>query len=64
MKITREAYGENLFSRIGRAGRLMAESLAYAPHVLINRDATARDARANLVIHDPIGEVLGAVVGA
>ena len=32
--------------------------------VLINRDATARDARANLVIHDPIGEVLGAVVGA
>lgn len=39
MKITREAYGENLFSRIGRAGRLMAESLAYAPHVLINRDA-------------------------
>ena len=31
--------------------------------VLINRDATARDARANLVIHDPIGEVLGTVVG-
>ena len=30
--------------------------------VLINRDATARDARANLVIHDPIGEVLGTVV--
>ena len=32
--------------------------------VLINRDATSRDARANLVIHDPIGEVLGTVVGA
>lgn len=30
--------------------------------VLINRDKTSRDARANLVIHDPIGEVLGAVV--
>lgn len=30
--------------------------------VLINRDATARDSRANLVIHDPIGEVLGTVV--
>ena len=30
--------------------------------VLINRDATARDARANLVIHDSIGEVLGAIV--
>ena len=29
--------------------------------VLINRDATARDARANLCIHDSIGEVLGAV---
>lgn len=30
--------------------------------VLINRDATSRDARANLVIHDPIGQVLGSVV--
>ncbi len=30
--------------------------------VLINRDATARDARADLVIHDSIGEVLGAIV--
>lgn len=32
--------------------------------VLINRDATSRDRHANLVIHDPIGEVLGAVVNA
>ena len=30
--------------------------------VLINRDATSRDARANLVIHDPIGQVLGTVL--
>ena len=30
--------------------------------VLINRDATARDARADLVIHDSIGEVLGSIV--
>ena len=39
MRITRETSGENLFSRIGRAGRLMLESFAYAPHVLLNRDA-------------------------
>ena len=39
MRITRETSGENLFSRIGRAGRLMVESFAYAPHVLLNRDA-------------------------
>lgn len=32
--------------------------------VLINRDTTARDARANLVIHDSIGQVLGAIVQA
>lgn len=30
--------------------------------VLVNRDATARDARANLVIRDPIGQVLGSIV--
>ena len=30
--------------------------------VLINRDATAHDASADLVIHDSIGEVLGAIV--
>ena len=39
MRITRETSGENLFSRIGRAGRLMVESFAFAPHVLLNRDA-------------------------
>lgn len=30
--------------------------------VLINKDKTAHDSHANLVIHQPIGEVLGAVV--
>ena len=39
MRITRENAGANLFSRIGCAGRLMVESFAYAPHVLVNRDA-------------------------
>ena len=39
MRITRETSGENLFSRIGRAGRLMVESFGFAPHVLLNRDA-------------------------
>ena len=39
MKITREGSGANIFSRIGCAGRLMVESFAYAPHVLLNRDA-------------------------
>ena len=39
MRITRESQGANLFSRIGRAGRLMVESFAYAPHVLLNGDA-------------------------
>ena len=39
MRITREANGGNIFSRIGRAGRLMVESFAFAPHVLLNRDA-------------------------
>ena len=39
MRITREASGVNIFSRIGRAGRLMVESFAYAPHVLANGDA-------------------------
>jgi len=39
MRITRESSGENLFSRIGRAGRLMVEAFAYAPHVLLHRDA-------------------------
>lgn len=31
--------------------------------VVINRDATARDTRADLVITDPIGKVLGEIVG-
>jgi len=39
MRITRESSGANIFSRIGRAGRLMVESLAYVPHVLLNGDA-------------------------
>ena len=39
MRITRETSGETLFSRIGRAGRLMVESFAFAPHVLLHRDA-------------------------
>ena len=39
MRITRENAGANLFSRIGCAGRLMVESFAYMPHVLVNRDA-------------------------
>ena len=34
-----ERAGRNLFCRIGRAGRLMVESFAYAPHALLNRDA-------------------------
>ena len=39
MRITREGSRANIFSRIGCAGRLMAESFAYAPHVLVNREA-------------------------
>lgn len=39
MRITREGARANIFSRIGCAGRLMAESFAYAPHVLLNRDS-------------------------
>ena len=39
MRITREVSGTNIFSRIGRAGRLMVESFAYVPHVLMNGDA-------------------------
>ena len=39
MRITRESQGANLFSRIGRAGRLMVEAFAYAPHVLLNGDS-------------------------
>ena len=39
MRIIREASGANIFSRIGRAGRLMVEAFAYAPHVLVNCDA-------------------------
>ena len=39
MRITRETNGANIFSRIGCAGRLMVEAFAYAPHVLVNRDA-------------------------
>ena len=39
MRITRESHGANIFSRIGRAGRLMVESFAYVPHVLVNGDA-------------------------
>ena len=31
--------------------------------VLINRDPTPYDGRADLVIHDPIGQVLGALRG-
>ena len=39
MRITRETNGANIFSRIGCAGRLMVEAFAYAPYVLVNRDA-------------------------
>ena len=39
MRIMGERTGRNLFCRIGRAGRLMVESFAYAPHALLNRDA-------------------------
>ena len=39
MRIARESGKSNVFSRIGRAGRLMVESFAYVPHVLLNRDA-------------------------
>ena len=39
MKIIREGGGANIFSRIGHAGRLMVESFAYIPHVLVNGDA-------------------------
>ena len=39
MKIVREGADTNFFSGIGRAGRLMAESFAYIPHVLCNGDA-------------------------
>ena len=39
MRIIREDSGANVFSRIGRAGRLMAESLAYLPRVLFNPGA-------------------------
>ena len=39
MRIIREDSGANAFSRIGRAGRLMAESLAYLPRVLFNPGA-------------------------
>ena len=39
MKITREGSRANIFSRIGCAGRLMVESFAYAPHVILNGDA-------------------------
>ena len=39
MKITREGSQSNIFSRIGRSGRLFVEAFAYAPHVFLNRDA-------------------------
>ena len=39
MKIVREGSNGNVFSGIGRAGRLMAETFAFMPHVLINGDA-------------------------
>ncbi len=39
MKISTDDNGSNIFSRIGRAGRLMMEAFAYLPHVLANGDA-------------------------
>lgn len=39
MKIVREYRDSNIFSGIGRAGRLMAEAFAYMPYVLTNGDA-------------------------
>ena len=39
MKISTDDNGSNIFSRIGRAGRLMVEAFAYLPHVLANGDA-------------------------
>ena len=39
MRIIREDCGANVFARIGRAGRLMAESFAYMPRVLFNSSA-------------------------
>lgn len=39
MKISMDDNGSNIFSRIGRVGRLMVEAFAYLPHVLANGDA-------------------------
>ncbi len=39
MKISTDDNGSNIFSRIGRTGRLMVEAFAYLPHVLANGDA-------------------------
>lgn len=39
MKISIDHSESNIFSRIGRAGRLMAEAFAYIPHVLVNADS-------------------------
>ena len=39
MKIIREGVNANIFSGIGRAGRLAVEAFAYMPHVLVNGDA-------------------------
>ena len=39
MKIIREGCETNVFSSIGRAGRLMAEAFAYMPRVFFNPDA-------------------------
>ena len=39
MKIIREGVNTNIFSGIGRAGRLAVEAFAYIPYVLVNGDA-------------------------
>lgn len=39
MKISIDHSESNIFSRIGRAGRLMTEAFAYIPHVLVNADS-------------------------
>ena len=39
MKVVREGCRTNVFSSIGRAGRLMAEAFAYMPRVFLNSDA-------------------------
>ncbi len=66
MRISAESGESNIFSRIGRSGRLMVEAFAYMPHVLAHGDsrrAMLASLRSTVIRTLPVITVVGLFTG-